>query len=305
MPDASAWAYATFWETSRTGMGTSLSGRLGLNGRTSRLIAFLAAATLLPAGTALAAKKPALRVAADYKIRYAGIKIGSFQFKSKVAGRRYELTSNSNVKLLFGAFKWSSQSNTKGVVSRTPRPQSFDFVYYIKKKRKSASMKFKRGRVIDLNNTPRVNYTNNHVPLLPEHLIGVMDPMTAIMRMTRVANGNPCSQSAEIFDGKRRLRLKLSPKGRRRIEERKPSGQPRFGYVCRIRFTPIAGHKKTSRINSLSKNRDMEIVLRPVPAAKLMVPYEINIPTGFGTVSIVARSINIDNGAKQRIALRH
>jgi len=132
-----------------------------------------------------------------------------------------------------------------------------------------------------------------------------MDPMTAIMRMTRVAKGNPCNQSAEIFDGKRRLRLKLSPKGRRRIEERKPSGQPAFGYVCRIRFTPIAGHKKSSQINSLAKNRDIEIVLRPVPAAKLMVPYEINIPTAFGTVSVVVRSINIDNGAKQRIALRH
>ena len=288
-----------------TRMGNSLHRRLGLSGHTPTCVALLAVATLFPASNALAAKKPTLQVAADYKIRYAGIKIGSFQFNSTVAGRRYELTSNSRVKLLFGAFKWSSQSNTKGVVSRDPRPKSFDFVYYIKKKRKSASMKFKRGRVVALSNNPRVNYTSKHVPLRPEHLVGVLDPMTAIMRMTRGASGDPCRQSAEIFDGKRRLRLKLSPKGRRQIAERKPSGQPRFGYVCRIRFTPIAGHKKTSQINSLAKNRDIEIVLRPVPSAKLLVPYEINIPTGFGTVSIVARSINIDNGRQQRIALRH
>ena len=288
-----------------TPMGTSLNGRTGRDGRPPIWVALVAVVAMLPAGHALAAKKPSLKVAANYKIRYAGIKIGSFQFNSKIAGRRYELTSNSRVKLLFGAFKWSSQSNTKGVVSRNPRPKSFDFVYYVKKKRKSASMKFKRGRVVALSNSPRVNYTNKHVPLRPEHLVGVMDPMTAIMRMTRVAGKNPCSQSAEIFDGKRRLRLKLSPKGRRPIVERKPSGQPGFGYVCRIRFTPIAGHKKSSRINSLANNRDMEIVLRPVPSAKIVVPYEINIPTGFGTVSIVARSINIDNGRKQRIALRH
>ena len=288
-----------------TPMGKSLNGRTGRDGRPPIWVALVTVATLLPAGHALAAKKPSLQVAADYNIRYAGIKIGSFQFDSKIAGRRYELNSNSRVKLLFGAFKWSSQSNTKGIVSRDPRPQSFDFVYYVKKKRKSASMKFKRGRVVALSNNPRVNYTSKHVPLRPEHLVGVMDPMTAIMRMTRVAGGNPCSQSAEIFDGKRRLRLKLSPKGRRQIAERNRSGQPRFGYVCRIRFTPIAGHKKSSQINSLARNRDIEIVLRPVPAAKIVVPYEINIPTGFGTVSIVARSINIDNGRKQRIALRH
>jgi hypothetical protein len=221
-----------------------------------------------------------------------------------MAGRRYELTSNSRVKILFGAFKWFSQSKTQGVLARDPEPESFDFAYQIKKKHKRATMRFKRGKVVDVTNTPRVNYNHKFVPLRPEHLVGVVDPMTAVMRMTRVSRGDPCKQAAEIFDGRRRLRIELSPKGRRRVAERRPSGQPGFGYVCRIRFTPIAGHKKSSQISSLARSKDIEIVLRPVPSAKLVVAYEVNIPTGFGTVSIVARSIDIDNGPKQRIAFR-
>lgn len=285
-----------------TGLVDAVSKRDGFNGCVFGLgLAVAAAAFALP--DAAAAKKGSTRVAADYRISYSGVKIGSLQFNSTIAGRRYHLTSSSRVKIFFGAFKWNSQSTTKGVLARRPEPQSFDFAYQVKKKRKNSSVKFKRGKVVALTNSPRANYTNKHVPLRPEHLVGVIDPMTAIMRMTQ-SSGKPCRESAEIFDGKRRLRLRLSPKGRRSIRERHPSGQPAFGYVCRIRFSPIAGHKKNSQINYLARNRDMEIVLRPVPAAKLLVPYEIVIPTMFGTVAIVARSIQIENGSKQRIAMR-
>lgn len=286
-----------------SGLVGVVSKRDGFNGSVLGLGLFAAAAVLASPDAAEAAKKQSTRVAADYKISYSGVKIGSFQFNSTVAGRRYHLTSNSRVKIFFGAFKWSSQSTTKGVLGRRPEPRSFDFAYQIKKKRKNSSVKFKRGKVVGLTNSPRANYTNKHVPLRPEHLVGVIDPMTAIMRMTQ-SSGKPCRKSAEIFDGKRRLRLRLTPKGRRSISERHPSGQPAFGYVCQIRFMPIAGHRKNSQIKHLAKNQDMEIVLRPVPAANLLVPYEIVIPTMFGTVAIVARSIQIENGSKQRIAMR-
>ncbi len=286
------------------GRGNAVYTPDGLNACVSGFATLLAVTAVFMPSAANAAQKGTMRVAADYKIKYSGIKIGSFQFNSTVTGRRYRLTSSSRVTIFFGAFKWNSQSTTKGVLSRRPQPQTFDFNYQIKRKRKSTSVRFKRGNVVALSNSPRVNYTNKYVPLRPEHLQGVLDPMTAIMRMTQVSGGKPCRQTAEIFDGKRRLRLQLSPKGRRRISERHPSGQPAFGYVCRIRFTPIAGHKKNSQINYLARNRNMEIVLRPVPAANLLVPYEIVIPTMVGTVSIAARSIDIDNGPNQRIAMR-
>ena len=265
--------------------------------------ALLLSAPLL-ASSAMAAKKPGMRVSADYEVRFLGAKIGTFQFKSSVTGRRYVLNSNSWIKIFFGAFKWNSQSTTQGILAKKPQPKTFSFNYQIKKKRKSAALKFARGRVVELKNTPPVHYSSKYVPILPKHLVGVVDPMTAIMQMTQATKGDPCRQTAEIFDGKRRLRLTLAPKGRVRIKDRHASGQPAFGYRCQIRFTPIAGHKKTNHIKHLARMKDMEIILRPVPSAKLLVPYQINIPTMMGSVSILAKSIIVDNGNNPRIAMR-
>lgn len=263
-----------------------------------------APALVLPASSAIAAEADPTTVSASYTISFAGVDIGKFQFHSKVSGNRFELDSASRVKLLFGAFKWSSNSKTVGRLGRSASPESFDFEYHIKKKRKHTRMKLAGGRVVGIENTPRVNYTSEHVPLLAKHLVGVVDPMTAIMRMTRVAKGNPCAQTHEVFDGKMRFRLSLSDKGRRRISDPKPSGQPLFGYVCQVKFTPIAGHKKSQSINYIAGNNGIEVVLRPVPSAKTMVPYRINIPTIVGSVAVSLRTVNIASGRRLRIALR-
>lgn len=244
------------------------------------------------------------KVVAKYGIAFAGVNIGHFGFKSSVGPKSYTLTSDSRVKAFFGLFKWSSQTKTTGVIAGDARPDSFSFDYWIKKKHKQSKITFSRGNAVEVTNKPRVNPSSKYVALTPEHLRGVIDPLTAIMRMTTGTDGQVCRQSAEIFDGRRRLRLVLSPKGRRKIEERGKSGQPRFGYVCRVQFQPIAGHKKSSQINYVADNKNIEIVLRPIPSEGLLVPYKILIPTSFGTVSVDARSINITTPRNQRIAMR-
>lgn len=298
-------------------MGVAVSVRSASRGRQPRQnmrhlralanvpIGILSLVATLPGAGALAADRSQTEVAASYGIAFAGVDVGSLSFNSRMGRRRYEIETRSKVSVFFGAFKWRSESLTEGSLGRQATPRKFDFKYKIKRKRKAASVKFARGNVVSLKNEPPVRYGRKYVPLTRKHLAGVIDPMTAILRMTLVKSGNPCNSSADIFDGKRRMRLSLSPKGKRRIRERKPSGQPSYGYVCRIKFTPIAGHKKTSQIAHVAKNNGIEIVLRPIPSAKLLVPYQINVPTTFGTVAIYARRIDVTKGAGQRIAMRY
>lgn len=251
-----------------------------------------------------AAERPQTQVTARYSIAFVGVDIGHFAYSSDVGPKNYTLSGDSRVKLLFGAFKWGSQSRTEGTLSAAPAPRLFDFRYSIRKKHKRSTIKFAAGRATDVVNDPPAHPSEKVVPLKPEHLIGVIDPMTAIMRMTMASDDDVCRQSAEIFDGRLRMRLTLSPKGRRSIKERGRSGQPEFGYVCQIKFVPIAGHKKSNEISHIADNKDMEIVLRPVPSAGILVPYQILIPTSFGTVTIAARSITVVRSGNPQIAMQ-
>jgi hypothetical protein len=275
---------------------------VGWSGRLWSAAAISAALLAVPVSV-LAADAPQV-VSARYNIVFGGVEIGRFNFNSKVTGRRYDLASDSKVKLLFGMFKWSSEAVAQGSMERTVSPQSFEFNYQIKKKRKRSAIQFADGRVTKLENDPPINHSSKYVPLEKKHLISVLDPMSAIMSMTRV-EGEPCRDTLEVFDGVMRFQLKLSPNGKRQIKERQPSGQPSFGYVCRIKFKPIAGYKKESNIKYISENDGIEVVLRPVPSAKILVPYEIRVPTMLGSVIIAAQTISVVDRSNRRIAMVH
>ena len=272
-----------------------------------RLMTVVIAAVFLCgfAGSASANRWPS-EVDARYKISFAGITIGHFQFRSQVAKNKYELTSNSKFSVFFGTYKWASNTKTNGVTVRgEPYVRNFGLEYRTKKKRGSTNVTFRKGKVLSAENQPPARISRKHVPLTAEHLKGVLDPMTAIMLITRGRKGNPCSSRYEIFDGRRRFRVVLSRKGRTRIDERKRSNQPRYGYVCGLRYEPIAGHKKNRQVNYLANTRDIRIILRPVPAANVFVPYRIAIPTIGGQIVIASSHVDIVNAQRQKIALRH
>jgi hypothetical protein len=272
--------------------------------------AVLTPGAIVAAGLALLpangfAAEAANKVAAKYDVSFAGVDIGSFEFDSEVAGRNYRIHSMTQIKLLMGAFNWTARSVSEGRVARSVEPAAFDFSYNSNRKHYRSEVRFAKGSVEALNNKPPVRPSKKRVPLKPAELKGVMDPMSAIMAMTRGANRNPCSQNLDVFDGRMHFRLKLEPKGQREIAERGNSGQPRVGYVCRVRYMPIAGHKPSDGIKRMATSDGIEVVLRPVPAADLFVPYQITVPTGYGTVSIVSRNVEIEGEQQQRIALRY
>ena len=270
-----------------------------------RCFAASGVAAMVAFSVADAAAQDVRSVKAHYDVSFAGVSIGDFKFNSEIDGRRYTIDSATNVKLLLGAFNWTSQSVTRGVVGEAVVPEAFDFKYRSSRKNARTAVRFVRGDVASIDSHPPVKPSRKRVPLRPEHLKNVMDPMSAIMAMTRGAKRNPCQGSFDVFEGRVRFKLSLEPKGKRAIAERGNSGQPRVGYLCRIRFTPIAGHKRDKTIEQMARNNDIEVVLRPVPKADLFVPYLITVPTGYGTVAITSRQVEIIGERRERIALRY
>lgn len=257
------------------------------------------------AGAAAAAEAswPAT-VAAKYKLHFGGFEVGSYKFQSKSDGKSYATTGSAEVSALFGAFKWKGGIESSGTLEpKAPRPAAYQLNFKTKSKIGSVTLGFDRDAVKTVALVPSKPPHPDAVPVKPEHLKGVFDPMSSILAMTHAGGGNPCERTIPIFDGKVRFNLVMSAKGEERLKEDKPSGQPTLLKVCKVKYVPLAGHKPKDFAKPWVDYDGMEIALRPVPSANIFVPYKVTIPTTLGSAVMTAETINITAANNTQIAL--
>ena len=263
-----------------------------------------ATAALCPTDATAAEPWPS-QVHASYRIEFNSFDIGTFDFQSQVAGNGYTLTGDAKLSALLGAFKWQGVTRTSGLLAGdAPKPAGYTFDFNGAGKSGSVKMGFNGDAVTNLTYVPLREPAPGTIPVREAHLKSVLDPLSAVMALSRSENANPCGRRLAIFDGKQRFDLVLTYKRQERISEQRPSGQPGVAYVCKVRYMPIAGHKASEETRSISQSNDIEVSFRPVPSANLFVPHEISIPTGAGTARLVARNVRIVTRNEQ-IALGH
>lgn len=277
----------------------------------------LAAVVILAsAGRATADPAPALsgwpaEVTAVYRITFAGLDVGSFQFQSKVEAGAYALSGQAKIRAPLGAFEWKGTTSSAGsAVVGGPRPAAYAFDFKSnaiigRDKSGAVKMAFKDGAVSSLSVVPTKPAPPDAVPVKDEHKRNVLDPLSAVMALSLAGSQRPCARKLSVFDGKQRFDLAFSYRGQQRIVEKRPSGQPGVGFVCRVRYTPIAGYRLNEETKSFAENGNIEITLRPVPSANLMVPYQVSIPVGAGTAIMTAERIDITTRSRGLIALTH
>lgn len=264
-------------------------------------LAFLALSAFTPA---LADNWPT-SVRALYDVTFNGFNIGSLEFQSEAEQQSYTLLTNARLSILLGAFTFDGETRSFGLfVNQAPKPAAFSFDFRSNLRAGSTKVGFSDGSVTNVTNLPPPPANPNTVPLREQHLKGVLDPLSAVMVVSR-ATGNPCDRRVPIFDGKERFDLIFSYKGETKVSEQQPSGQPNVAFVCRVRYLPIAGHRADAETRYMASNDSIEVSLRPVPSANMLVPYQINIPTLAGYASIVSKRVEILSPGKAQIALTH
>lgn len=244
------------------------------------------------------------QVNADYNITFNGFDIGSFKFQSAINGRGYVLDGDAELSALLGAFKWRGVTRASGnVSSRDPKPAGYTFTFKGAARSGSVKLGFNKDRISNVSLVPPIPDADDTVPVKKEHLKGALDPLSAVMALTRpVGNNGPCERVIPVFDGKQRFDLRLSYRRQEPIKETKQSGQPGIAIVCSVRYVPIAGYSP-AEVEQMAENDGIEVALRPVPSANLYVPYEIRIPTVAGSVILSSSRVDIKMTDQQRIAL--
>ena len=242
-------------------------------------------------------------VKALYDVNFNGINVGSYEFNSTQDGHSYKLTSNAELSLLLGALHWTGITEASGhLAGEVAKPQKFGFEYKAQSKVGSTHMSFTDDTVTQVLQNPPPKTKEGLVPVLPQHLKNVLDPLSAVLAVSRGSNLNPCTRRIPIYDGTQRFDLMLSPKGQVSFQDNKAGGQQTAGFVCRVRYVPIAGYKPDDSTRYLAQNNDIELVLRPMPGANIFVPQSVTIPTMAGNATLVARRVNVVTNNQVQLA---
>ena len=266
----------------------------------------LSLAAIAAGPQAAAAEAWPANVRAVYDINFNGFNVGTFEFQSQAEQQSYTLLGNARLSVLLGAFTWDGETRSFGlIVKQEPKPASFTFDFRSNLRVGSTKLGFANGAVTNIAHLPPEPPKPDVIPLREQHLKGVVDPLSAIMVISRGPSANPCDRRIPIFDGKERFDLVFSYKRDMRVVEQAPSGQPEVAHVCRVKYLPIAGHKADSDTSFMAANNEIEVALRPIPSANVFIPYQISIPTMAGSATIVSKRVEIVSPGKPQIALLH
>lgn len=253
----------------------------------------------LGSGSAVGADKAPLpaNVDAVYRVSFTALgDIGHFHFNSKINGDTYALSADAKIDTAI--FDYRGDMASKGaVIASTISAEPVDYIYnykqktFLKKKKvKALNIAFTGPAVSKV--TPFDPPSPKAVPVKPEQLKNVLDPLSGVMALSLGNPANPCAQKLPIYDGKQRFDIVFTPARRAGAD-----------HICNVRMIPVAGHKPGEGATSVV-NGNIELVMRPVPKANIVIPYSVTVPTIVGTATLTSDRVDITMPDQQRIALR-
>ena len=278
--------------------------------RSSRALLALGLALMsLPASAGEKSAEPAREtwpsaVQARYRLRYNGIDVGHLHVNSNAAAKTYALSGAGTVSVLFGAITWGGSSTVAGAIDGgTPAPATYAFEWHNNKKVGTIRMGYKHRVATEVAVVPPPGAGPDVVPLTPAHKVGALDPVSALMMLTKADDRPTCERRVGIFDGKQRYDIVLTPKRQMRLPATSGGGAAEIAEVCRVMYEPIAGHRTNGATKTHAGNRDVEVVMRRVPGAQMLIPYSVTVPTFWGTGSMVTERIDITTTTGGKMAL--
>ncbi len=264
-------------------------------------------------GLLLAAGQPAYgkdqQILAKYSINFNGLSIGDFRLNSSFSGDSYDLKARAQISLLGGLlFEWRGDTTSSGRLhSRGPRPSSFNFGFRSSGKSGDVALAFTGNRVSEMAVNPPQKSSDRRIPVTRAHMQNVVDPLSAVVMLSKrglgKSGGEVCKGRIPIFDGNARYDLRLSYKTTRTVSGGYGYSGPAF--VCKVKFVPIAGHKRGDDESEFAaRNEGIEVWMVPLKAGGLYVPHYINIPTPVGTASLTASKFEVESGARRDAMLQ-
>ncbi len=272
------------------------------------VFAIFGLASILSGTSPARAQIPGAKIYAEYNIHFAGFNLGMLKFSSRTNGANYSMKGETEVSLLGGLiYKWRGKTSASGSYKGyTITPKRFNFSFADNKKSGSIKMRFTGAQVSSLKIRPHKAPSASAIPVTRSHMTNVYDPFSALLAFTSTGKSykSVCQKTIPIFEGKMRFDIKLSFKKVARINQRSSGGYSGRLVVCKAKYVPISGHKPHKKeVRFMAKNNGVEVWLMPLPHSRMYVPYQIIVPTPYGTGKLVSSFFQIKQYGRPKVAL--
>lgn len=252
-----------------------------------RLSTVFASISLALAGFVPLAQADTPSYRGEFTITYLGLPIASIDFNSRVDGDRYSVDGKVSSAGL-GAFFYDTRGTltANGIIGERMQSESFRAQYKYDGKPTLVDIGFKDGNVVKVVNEPPLKKRKNWVPIQPEDMKSVVDPLAAtLVKADRLKD--VCSGGARMFDGELRADLKLSF-----VETGKMSVKGFDGptVTCGLKFTPVAGYRKGRKsLEYLATKSRINVTFAQIGETGVYAPIYATIGTQIGTITVRAR----------------
>jgi len=256
--------------------------------RTIISLAFISIMTLAAANGALAVEA---KHRTSYTVYYGLAEIGKATFDIHVTDNSYKVNGKGGSS---GLVSWFAPTTGEVTSRGKRRAQALKPVFHratVKERRKpeeSFTVRFKGNRVskidVKTNKKRKQRIAPKYIPVTKKHKRNVLDPVTPLVipvKRSKKSNArHVCTQNFPIFDGETRYDIRLEYK---RTDTLKIKGYEGPAFVCRMRYVPLAGHRKDHRpVREMEKNQNMEFWLAPIGDTNVFTPARIVIGTKYG-----------------------
>jgi hypothetical protein len=240
------------------------------------------------------------QVSADYAVSFLGVSIGNGTMVSTTDGANYRTTLNARVTGMAALFAGGSGTATSSgrIAGSHAMPTHYAVEVRSGGKVETTQIGMSGGNVSSVVRNPDKPPHTRATPVLPEHLRGVVDPLSAGIFVAGgsgpVTGSAACERRSRIYNGVVRFDLIYSFAETRQVDIAGYKGE---AAVCRVRFEPIAGYRSDRSDIQAARNRSAEVVLVPVQGTRTLLPAKITLVTGYGTGIAQATRLALDPGA--------
>ena len=240
----------------------------------------------------------AIGVRGGYVVSLGGITLGRGWWEVRLDPQHYSATGgarSSGLMRLFSAGEGEARASGTFEQGR-PLPARYDYTSRKSDKFDEVHLQLHDHAVVHSHVEPPQRPSHKRVPVEDSHRRGVFDPISAVLMpvpgSADAMGPQACARQLHVFDGRMRYDLRFSFKRQETVKTEQGYQGP--ATVCGLQFVPIAGHvPDRPAIKHLMQVEGMEIWLTPVAGTRLVVPWQVAIPTPFGTAKMQAERFEV------------